>query len=96
MPSESNEQQRIHACMERLAKRYKDAQAAVAYEGYRFASAEERAAINTVRWQLLQWFEDRMEYLQGEYRMSVNRADNIIGKQWLYDQRVRLPKVVEW
>lgn len=84
--TETNEEQRIHACMERLAKRYRAAQAQTSTE----LIQRDMDAAAKLRRQLREWFEARMEYLQDEYRMSINRSDNIIGKQWAYDQRPRL------
>lgn len=33
------------------------------------------------------WIEARREYLAEQYRLALNEADNIIGKQWSYDNR---------
>lgn len=38
------------------------------------------------------WFTDRYNYLQAEYANAINEADNIIGKQWLFDQRPKMAK----
>jgi len=40
---------------------------------------------------LREWFEARMDYLTEEYRRAINAADNIIGRQWLFDARPKLP-----
>lgn len=84
--SDNNEQQMIHGCMERLSKRYRAAQAATSVAQIR----DDYPAAQQLRTQLREWFEARMDYLQEEYRMSINRCENIIGKQWLYDQRAQL------
>jgi len=46
--------------------------------------------IRLVRAELRIWFLMRMDYLEREYLAAINAADNIIGKQWLFDQRPRL------
>lgn len=44
------------------------------------------------RQKLGEWFTARYQYLDEEYRSAINAADNIIGKQWLYDRRPKLNK----
>jgi hypothetical protein len=39
---------------------------------------------------LRKWFEARHEILTEAYRKAVNDANNIIGKQYMFDQRPRL------
>lgn len=68
----------IQECMERHARRYRDA---------RWDRLVEPHCSR-----LREWFGTRMEYLQEEYRTAINEADNIIGKQWLYDRRPKLPE----
>jgi len=45
--------------------------------------------ISRVQAPLRIWFLMRMDYLEREYLAAINAADNIIGKQWLFDQRPR-------
>lgn len=44
------------------------------------------------RRRLWEWFNARYSYLQEQYRRAINERDNIIGKQWLFDQRPKLNK----
>jgi len=85
---ETNREVAIRECMERLGKRYRQAQGQTTTISITSDAGMARCA--EVRRQLREWFEDRMEYLQEEYRKAINDADNIIGKQWHYDGRPKL------
>jgi len=36
------------------------------------------------------WLNARYDYLAEEYRKALNEADDVIGKQWAYDNRPKL------
>lgn len=42
-----------------------------------------------------EWFEDWHRVLEEQYLIAVNDADNIIGKQWHYDNGLRLARL-QW
>jgi len=58
---ESAEKRAIHECMKRLGKRYQRTHLDM---------------IETVRPQLREWFEARMDYLQDEYRKAADGNDD--------------------
>lgn len=82
MSHANDNQSRVDAiaeCMKRLKSRHNRAQWAV-----------QDAGNPRVHEQLQYWFQDRYQYLQTEYATAINEAENIIGKQWLYDHRPML------
>lgn len=85
----NNREVAIRECMERLSKRYRWAQGDTT--AMPTGSPLEMERCRSVRAQLREWFEARMEYLQDEYRRAINDSDSIIGKQGRFDRRPTLP-----
>lgn len=67
----------------------------------RYSSARRRAGVlpgfkpprmpQPDRYKMREWFEGWYVIIQEDYRREINKADNIIGKQWLYDNRPKFP-----
>lgn len=88
-----NKEERLRACMRRLGDRYKVAIDRMDRHTPPAYLSGEEFEFMTSRRRLRDWFEDRMGYLQDEYRIAINNADNIIGKQRLYDHTLRQTKL---